>query len=189
MRITGSTVVARKSGTESRKPSTISNPNQTPQLQEQQHNTRPHLTLSPKPSILKNKREKEPLIMLSLLTWVVFAMMMGETAIRNKRNKAVKGSHQRYILSTWRTIIGASTALGAFLVATILYTTGDTIGGIMMTAGFAATIFFEIIIRINEDNNEDNWFNGRGKKIWNSIKKTIRSLQPKPITAVAGAGA
>lgn len=123
--------------------------------------------------------------MLSLLTWVVFAAMMSETFIRNKRNKAVKGSHQRYVLSTWRLIVGTSTALGAFLVAALLYATGDNFGGTIMALGFLANLIFEIMVRTTED--DDNWFKGRGKKIWNSIKNTIRSLQPKPVVVPAGA--
>lgn len=123
--------------------------------------------------------------MINLATLLFIALIFCETAIRNKRDKAVKGSYQRYVLSTWRNIVGGMKLLLTFAGTVFFLATGaDLFYTICLSGGFAATLLFEIIIYAFTD--EDNWFRNRGKKIWNSIKNTIRTLQPKPITTVAG---
>jgi hypothetical protein len=106
--------------------------------------------------------------------FILLMLLLSEMYLQYKRNWSVKGSHQRYMLSTWRLIIGWSSVFLAIICAAFNLSNGNTFIGIMQLIIF----FFNLIHEMFESNkDEDNWFNGRGKKIWNNIKATLTAPQ------------
>lgn len=107
-----------------------------------------------------------------------------ETVWDIQRAKAVVGSHERYVLATKRKI--AFWAMIASFTITVAFC--------IMNAWYlaAAINMWTLINSINRERrrkDDDDWFNGRWKKIKAGAKKLVQSLAPSPAPSFSGAGA
>ena len=105
----------------------------------------------------------------------LLVVILAETGISVKARRAVRGSHQRYVLLTQRRILSWTVNVG-FAVQGIV--------GLLSGESFSAlSLLFAVWLSWTEFKNhkdDDDWFNGRGKKIWKGVKKRLAAAaRPK----------
>jgi hypothetical protein len=122
----------------------------------------------------------------SLLTPVAtlaFISMFAEMFWKLAMRRAVKGSHERYVLSTKRRIAAWATIVALVMIGVI---------SIGMQFYFAAPLnFFVAYLNIKTElaDDEDDWFNGRWKKLKAGAKSRLKSLAVKPQLGLNPSGA
>jgi len=98
--------------------------------------------------------------------------------------RAVRGSHQRYVFASYHRITAWAVVAGFFFQGLI-----DAVQGYFVPAVIILIVSaIDAVIEIRRD-KDDDWFNGRGKKIKNGIKKafTIKVKVPSLSPAYGGA--
>jgi hypothetical protein len=107
------------------------------------------------------------------LNLAVLAVIVAEIVIDRRRVSAVKGTHQRYVYSTIRRILGW--AVVGFIAAIVVtcfavdhfYTSG-VFNGFML--------YWIVKWELRRNGDDDDWFNGRWKKIKNGVKSGLKKL-------------
>lgn len=115
-----------------------------------------------------------------MTSMLLLALVLIEVAIWIRLQKAVKGSHQRYILATWRVIFGWSIGIFAFILFFVNMAQGQS----FIAAIDLIIVVQRILYEKKYKDEDDNWFNGRGKKIWKSIKTTVSSFRLSPASTM-----
>jgi len=120
------------------------------------------------------------------MTVLVTALLLATVAASFEESYAfatyrrlVRGSHPRYV---WRTryILLAWTVI-ALCVALALV---DVVVGEIMFAGLwlAVAAMRGMQLYFNRDSDDDDWFTGRGHKIWAGIKRRAKALVPTGVS-------
>jgi len=107
------------------------------------------------------------------LNLVGLSLILAEFIIELRRQRSVKGSYQRYVYSTIRRILGWS-VIGVIAVFTVKAFAFDHFyfGGIFN----ALVLYFIIRLELRRNGDDDDWFNGRWKKIKNGVKRGLKKL-------------
>jgi len=121
-------------------------------------------------------------LLLPLLPTAIL-LIVARAILAYYRNRAVPGSRQKYVLTTW--LIPATTLvlLASAALGTIRLNQEEYLG-----AAFWATFVIESLIRLWSYFNDDNWFNDQLKKFKQGLKNFGRQVQsafsPKPAPAL-----
>ncbi|GAA4684967.1 hypothetical protein [Frondihabitans cladoniiphilus] len=110
------------------------------------------------------------------LSAVLFALILAETGVSLRARQAVKGSRERYVALTQRRILSWAVTIGFVVQGVLGLATGSTWGGFNLL--FALYLAY---VEIKNHKDDDDWFKGRGKKIWKGVKSGLAKLRPKPI--------
>lgn len=121
--------------------------------------------------------------MFLLLGFIGMAIVLTNIHYDTKMRQAVKGSHERFVLATKRRIFSWAANLSFVVLGIGGFYNGYWFTGVVNTAG---AIFFTYL-ELKRD--EDDWFNGRWKKIKRGVKKYVESLSAGTSGAVSPAGA
>lgn len=122
----------------------------------------------------------------SSIGFSILALAVAEVTVNRYLVRAVKGSLQRYRLSTIRRLL-SWTANGLIL---LLVPLGLILG---YPIGAAINLIFGILlirIELRRNNDDDDWFNGRWKKIKRGVKnaaKKVATAIPTPTPVPSGA--
>lgn len=114
------------------------------------------------------------------LSVALLAVIVVETMVNVRARMAVRGSRERYVALTCRRILSWTVNVG-FAVQGII--------GLLTDQPFAVvSLIFAVYLSYAEVKNhkdDDDWFNGRMKKIWKSVKKafTVKVRLPSPVAA------
>jgi len=124
---------------------------------------------------------------LITVTWVLVLVQMLVAILEfrwsSRARRAVKGSHERYVLLTKRRV--ASWAYISTLVALALV---FILRESYVVAGLEI-LFAYLSIKTELKRDDDDWFNGRWKKIKAGLKTFAKSLVPKPMGGLSPVGA
>lgn len=101
-----------------------------------------------------------------------------EIVLLTKRNQAVKNSRERYLLTTWRKVANWGVLLTAFVGIATHVNTEHWYVAIIYTINALLAVHSEYL---ESKRDEDDWFNGRGKKIFNKLKSTFTIRKPVPV--------
>lgn len=108
------------------------------------------------------------------VSMVLFAVILAETGASLRARRAVRGSRERYLALTQRRILSWTVNVG-FAVQGII--------GLINGQSFAfVSLLFAVYLAYMEVKNhkdDDDWFNGRMKKIWRGVKKRLAAARPK----------
>ena len=110
------------------------------------------------------------------LSVVIFGLIVVETMVTVRARQAVRGTHQRYVALTQRRIVSWLVIIG-FAVQGVLGLFETNTWGALNLA-FAAYLAYA---EIKNHKDDDDWFKGRRKKIWKSVKTGLKRLRPKPV--------
>ncbi|RKR74401.1 hypothetical protein [Frondihabitans australicus] len=103
-----------------------------------------------------------------VVSMCLFGLILAETVISVRARQAVKGSRQRYVLLTQRRILSWTVNIG-FAVQGVI--------GLVIGQPFSViSLLFAVYLSWTEIKNhkdDDDWFNGRMKKIWKGVKKAF----------------
>lgn len=114
------------------------------------------------------------------ISMALFAVIVVETMVSVRARMAVRGSRERYVLLTWRRILSWTVNVGF---------AAQGIVGLATEQPFALiSLLFSIYLtymEIKGHKDDDDWFNGRMKKIWKGVKKafTVKVRVPSPSPA------
>lgn len=123
---------------------------------------------------MKPQNSSYDLLMLTIISIATVLAIICEWILSQKMRSAVKGSHERYVLATKRRIAAwvqnsLLIVLGLFCLTQDLY--------------FSAALNFIVgylSIRGERNNDEDDWFTGRGKKIKTAVRDYRKAFAFKP---------
>jgi hypothetical protein len=110
----------------------------------------------------------------------LFAVIVLETSVNVRARMAVRGSHQRYVLLTWRRILSWTVNVGFAAQGIIGLATEQPFA--LISVLFALYLTY---MEIKNHKDDDDWFNGRMKKVWKGVKKafTVKVRVPSPVAA------
>lgn len=104
-------------------------------------------------------------------SFLIFASLY----LDDKTKKAVKGSLERYRLSTTRKIVEYTLIGLQLIIAVALAFFSDYFwAGLVLASGM-----LNLWLERNRRDDDDDWFNGRWKKIKNGVKKRLTSTSTK----------
>jgi peptidoglycan biosynthesis protein MviN/MurJ (putative lipid II flippase) len=111
---------------------------------------------------------------LCVAYWLTMAM---DIYITYKRKRYVKGTHARYVFTTYAYIVVAVgmvhtltiAALNMFLVRTFW---------VGLWVAISLPYFYDLYVLLKE--GDDNWFNRQWKKLKNRVKSCIAQLTSRP---------
>jgi hypothetical protein len=117
------------------------------------------------------------------ITYLLFAFVIFETVFVVRSQRAVKGSHERYVTLSIRRVLSWAVNITFVALGILNIIEGDVFfGPIYVLFG----IYFSYT-EYTRHKDDDDWFNGRGKKIWKGVKKrltvTISVPSRSPATA------
>lgn len=102
------------------------------------------------------------------ISMALFVVILAETGVSLRARRAVRGSRERYVALTQRRILSWTVNVG-FAVQGVF--------GVINGESFAfVSLLFAIYLSYMELKNhkdDDDWFNGRLKKIWKGAKKRV----------------
>lgn len=108
-----------------------------------------------------------------VLNLIVLAVVAAEIVIDRLRVSSVKGSHQRYVYSTIRRTLGWSiVALAATIVVTCFTVDHFYLSGVVNSL----FLYWIVKLELRRKDDDDDWFNGRWKKIKNGVKRGLKKL-------------
>lgn len=102
------------------------------------------------------------------VSMVLFGLILAETVISVRARQAVRGSHERYVLLTQRRILSWIVNIGFAAQGVI----GLVIGQPFSTISLLFAVYLSYV-EIKNHKDDDDWFNGRMKKIWKGVKKAF----------------
>lgn len=107
------------------------------------------------------------------LNLIGISLILAETVFDVRRVRSVKGSHQRYVYSTIRRILGWS-VIGIIAAVTFTCFAVDH----LYFGGFFNLFMLYFIVRmeLRRKGDDDDWFNGRWKKLKNGAKRAVKKL-------------
>ena len=116
--------------------------------------------------------------MIHIISWVILCLLFNTLIIAQLiltflKIKAVAGSREKYILTTWLIIVTAAIFLAALACVVFGLREHDYIGAAMWTL-FALYALYLLWRIFNED---DNWFNNQWKKLMRGLKNLRERLQ------------
>jgi hypothetical protein len=112
------------------------------------------------------------------ISMVLFGLILLETGISLRARRAVKGSHERYVALTQRRIVSWTVNLGFAAQGIVGLLIGQQFSGL--------SLLFAIWLSYNEIKNhkdDDDWFNGRMKKIGKGIVRGLKKAFTPPVSA------
>ncbi|MCU1526288.1 MAG: hypothetical protein JWP75_51 [Frondihabitans sp.] len=114
------------------------------------------------------------------ISMALFAVIVLETVVNVRARTAVRGSRERYVAFTWRRILSWTVNIGFALQGIIGLVTEQPFA--MISLLFAVYLAY---MEIKNHKDDDDWFNGRMKKIWKAVKKafTVKVRVPSPVAA------
>ncbi|AMM22924.1 hypothetical protein AX769_22600 (plasmid) [Frondihabitans sp. PAMC 28766] len=115
-----------------------------------------------------------------MFSMLLLAVIVFETVINMRVRQAVRGSRQRYLLMTQRRILSWTVNVGFLLQGIIGFFLGQPLAVVSVIFGVCLAY-----LEIKNHKDDDDWFNGRMKKIWKSVRKafTVRIRVPSPSSA------
>jgi hypothetical protein len=115
--------------------------------------------------------------LVSVLLVTTIASSIGETYALVTGRRFVRGTRQRYV---WRSVY--ITLAWFVIVQCFALAALDVVGESIVFGGVWAAIGVIRIVelRINRDSDDDDWWKGRGRKIWAGVKRRVASLIPSP---------
>lgn len=119
-------------------------------------------------------------VLSSTVSMGIFALIIAETVIGVRARTAVKGSKQRYVLLTQRRILSWAVNIG-FAVQGIV---GMVLGQPFSTISLLLAVWLSYQ-EIKNHKDDDDWFNGRMKKIAKGLKRAFAPpiKAPTPVAA------
>lgn len=102
------------------------------------------------------------------VSMVLFVVILAETMMNLRARRAVAGSRERYVALTQRRILSWTVNIGFAVQGIFGIVQGQSLG--------VVSLFFAVWLSYSEVKNhkdDDDWFTGRGKKIWKGLKKRL----------------
>ncbi|WP_308465344.1 hypothetical protein [Rathayibacter soli] len=114
-------------------------------------------------------------VFVTMLLLVTVAASLGETYAFVTYRGLVRGSHPRYVWRTAYLLLAWSVIVLCVGLAFLDVVEGDTLFAALWlaVAGIRAYQLY-----LNRKSDDDDWFKGRGHKIWAGIKRRVTSLAP-----------
>jgi Mn2+/Fe2+ NRAMP family transporter len=117
-------------------------------------------------------------ILVITLLFATTAASFAETYAFATYRSLVRGSHPRFV---WRTAY--ITLCWTVIVLCVALAVVDVVEGDVVFAGvwLAVAAMRGIQLHSNRDSDDDDWWKGRGRKIWAGVKRRVASLVPKGV--------
>lgn len=110
------------------------------------------------------------------VSMALFAVILTETAVGVRARRAIAGSRERYVALTQRRLLSWVVNIGFFVQGVLGIAQGETLG--FVSLGFAVWLSYS---EIKNHKDDDDWFNGRMKKIWTGVKKRLAAAARPPV--------
>ncbi|ARC56667.1 hypothetical protein AS850_06215 [Frondihabitans sp. 762G35] len=117
-----------------------------------------------------------------VFSMVLFAVILLETIVSMRARQAVLGSRERYVLLTQRRILSWTVNVGFAIQGVIGLVTGQSLA--TLSLAFAVYLSW---VEVKNHSDDDDWFNGRMKKIGRGLKKAFTVRVRVPAVAPAPA--
>lgn len=114
------------------------------------------------------------------ISMVLFGLILLETGISLRARRAVRGSRERYVALTQRRIVSWTVNLG--------FAAQGVVGMLIGQQFSSISLLFAIWLSYNEIKNhrdDDDWFNGRMKKILRGVGRGLKKAFTPPVKAPA----
>jgi len=106
----------------------------------------------------------------------LFVVILAETAAGLRARRAVLGSRERYVALTQRRILSWTVNVG-FLFQGLI---GMASGQQFATFSILVAVWLSYT-ELKNHKDDDDWFNGRGMKIWKGVKKRLAAALRPPV--------
>lgn len=114
--------------------------------------------------------------MVLLVTTI--ASSVGESYALVSYRRYVRGTRQRYVWRSAFITLAWTTIVQCFALAALdIASASVAFGGVWAAIGMVRLIE----LRFNRDSDDDDWWKGRGRKIWAGVKRRLAALRPSPI--------
>lgn len=109
---------------------------------------------------------------MGVVNMVTIAAIFAEMILGARGRAAVPGSHQRFVALSFRRIASWSVIALFALEGVLALISGNSTDGIWGLIDIAAAVWLAAS-ELRNHRDDDDWFNGRGKKILTGIRKTF----------------
>jgi hypothetical protein len=103
------------------------------------------------------------------MTYVILGLILLELFLQFHATSAVVGSRQRYVAMSLRRVTSWLVDLAFIANGLIALITGDQ----AIALWYIIVGVFGIVLELRAHKNDDDWFNGRGTKIKNGIRRML----------------
>ncbi|AMM20657.1 hypothetical protein AX769_11530 [Frondihabitans sp. PAMC 28766] len=114
------------------------------------------------------------------VSMTLFGVILVETFVSLRARRAVRGSRERYVALTQRRILSWIVNIGFAAQGIVGLVIGQPLS--LLSLVFAVYLSYQ---EIKNHKDDDDWFNGRMKKIWKGVKKAFAPpiKVPSPVAA------
>jgi hypothetical protein len=112
------------------------------------------------------------------LSMVLFGLILVETMVSLSARRAVLGSRERYVALTQRRLLSWAVNVGFAVQGVLGLVQGQPFA--LLSLLFAGYLSY---LEIKNHHDDDDWFKGRGKKIWSGVKKAFTVKVRTPVAA------
>jgi hypothetical protein len=114
-----------------------------------------------------------------IMTYVILVLIVAELFLQVQARSAVVGSRERYVSLSLRRVASWLINLSFITEGLLSVATGQWASALWyLVFGVGG-----IVLEVTTHRNDDDWFNGRGKKIRRGIRRMLTA--PRPQTAPA----
>ena len=110
-----------------------------------------------------------------MMTYLIFGLIVVELFFAVRASSAVVGSRQRYVALSLRRISSWAVDL-AFIAEGLIELAGNQSATALWYLIFGVG---GLLLEIRTHRNDDDWFNGRGTKIRNGIRRMLTAPRPQ----------
>jgi hypothetical protein len=114
-----------------------------------------------------------------MMTYLILGLIIAELFFGVQGRSAVVGSRQRYVALSLRRV--SSWAVNLAFIAEGLVAVATSQPGVALW--YLVIGVGGMVLELRAHGNDDDWFNGRGKKIRKGIRKLLTAPRPQSVPA------